>query len=86
MGKTHQAGWVPLRGKMWYGYFRRRVLDPTTEENRVDIVCIQLGTKSKLTKSGARDALRMEVAKQTGQNVGGRVLKGQFHDLRMVRS
>jgi hypothetical protein len=75
MGKTHQAGWVSLRGKMWYGYFRRRVLDPTTEENRVDIVCIQLGTKSKLTKSGARDALRMEVAKQTGQNVGGRVLK-----------
>ena len=78
MGKTHQAGWVPLRGKMWYGYFRRRVLDPTTEQNRVDIVCIQLGTKSKLTKSGARDALRMEVAKQTGQNVRGRVLKGQF--------
>ena len=75
MGKTHQAGWVSLRGKMWYGYFRRRVLDPTTEENRVDIVCIQLGTKSKLTKSGARDALRMEVARQTGQNVGGRVLK-----------
>jgi integrase len=75
MGKTHQAGWVSLRGKMWYGYFRRRVLDPKTEENRVDIVCIQLGSKTRLTKSGAREALRMEVAKQTGQNLGGKVLK-----------
>src|SRR5580698_6787835 len=75
MGKTHQAGWVSLRGKMWYGYFRRRVLDPRTEENRVDIVCIQLGSKTRLTKSGAREALRMEVAKQTGQNLGGRVRK-----------
>ena len=75
MGKTHQAGWVSLRGKMWYGYFRRRVLDPKTEENRVDIVCVQLGPKTRLTKSGAREALRMEVAKQTGQNLGGRVRK-----------
>ena len=47
MGKTHQAGWVSLRGKMWYGYFRRRVLDPKTEENRVDIVCVQLGPKNE---------------------------------------
>jgi len=75
MGNSHQAGWVSLRGRVSYGYFRRRVLDPITEENRVDIVCIQLGPKTKLTKSGAREALRMEVTKQTGQNLGGRVLK-----------
>jgi hypothetical protein len=86
MGKSHQGGWVSLRGKMWYGYFRRRVLDPITEENRVDIVCMQLGPKAKLTKSGAREALRMEVAKQTGQNLGGTSPQGQCYDLRMVRS
>ncbi len=86
MGKTHQAGWVSLRGKMWYGYFRRRVLDPKTEENRVDIVCVQLGPKTRLTKSGAREALRMEVAKQTGQNLGGRVRKDSSTTVRVVRS
>ena len=56
MGNSHQGGWVSLRGKMWYGYFRRRVLDPKTEENRVDIVCIKLGPKTRLTKSAAREA------------------------------
>jgi len=29
MGTSHQAGWVVLRGKQ---YFRRRVLDPRTEQ------------------------------------------------------
>jgi integrase len=76
MGKSNQSGWVGLRGKKWYGYFRRTVLDPKTETSRVDIVCVQLGLKSKVTKSAAREALRMEVAKQTGQNLGGgRLLK-----------
>jgi integrase len=76
MGKTHQAGWVGLRGKKWYGYFRRTVLDPTTEQPKVDIVCVPLGLKAQVTKSAAREALRMEVAKQTGQNLaGGRLLK-----------
>ena len=80
MGKSHQAGWVVLRGKQWYGYFRRRVLDPITDEEGVDTVCIRLGLKTQLTKSGAREALRMEVTKQTGQNLGGRVLKDSAHD------
>lgn len=75
MGKKHQAGWVVLRGKVWYGYFRRHVLDPTTEQKRVDTVCIQLGLKSQMTKSTAREVLWVEVTKQTGQNRGGRVLK-----------
>jgi hypothetical protein len=26
MGKSHQVGWVVLRGKQYYSYFRRRVL------------------------------------------------------------
>ncbi len=76
MGKTNQAGWVGLRGKKWYGYFRRTVLDPQTEQPKVDIVCVPLGLKTQVTKSAAREKLRMEVAKQTGQNLaGGRLLK-----------
>src|SRR6266851_4061048 len=75
MGKSHQAGWVVLRGKRWYGYFRRRVLDPTTEEEQAKPVCILLKLKSEMTKSEAREALRMEVTKQNGQNLGSKVLK-----------
>ena len=75
MGKSHQAGWVVLRGKRWYGYFRKRMIDPKTEEELVDTVCIRLGLKSEMTKSKAREALRAVVTKQTGQNLGGRVLK-----------
>ena len=76
MGKSHQAGWVSLRGKRWFGYFRQTVLDPETNEERVKKVCVKLALKSKMTKSEARDALRMEVTKQTGQNLAGsRVLK-----------
>ena len=75
MGKSHQTGWVSLRGKRWFGYFRQTVLDPETNEERVKKICIKLALKSKMTKAEARDALRTEVTKQTGQNLGGRVLK-----------
>jgi len=76
MGISHQAGWVVLRGKRWYGYFRRRVLNPTTNEEQEDTVCVLLELKSKMTKAEARDSLRIEIAKQTGQNLGGgKVLK-----------
>ena len=75
MGKSHQAGWVSLRGKRWFGYFRQTVLDPETNEERVKKICVKLALKSKMTKGEARDALRIEVTKQTGQNLGGRVLK-----------
>ena len=30
MGTSYQKGWVSLRGKKWYGYFRRTILDPET--------------------------------------------------------
>jgi hypothetical protein len=76
MGKSHQAGWVVLRGKRWYGYFRKRVLNPITNEEEAKPVCIPLNLKSKMTKSDARDALRVEVTKQTDQNLAGiKVLK-----------
>src|SRR5579862_2772291 len=67
---------VVLRGKRWYGYFRKRVLNPITNEEQEDTACVLLDLKSKMTKSEAREALRLEVARQTGQDLGeGRVLK-----------
>ena len=32
MGTSYQKGWVRLRGKKWYGYFRRMEIDPSTSE------------------------------------------------------
>jgi integrase len=76
MGKSHQAGWVVLRGKRWYGYFRKRVLNPTTNEEEAKPICVPLDLKSKMTKSEARNALQAEVTKQTSQNLAGsKVLK-----------
>ena len=75
MGVSHQAGWVVLRGKKWYGYYRRRVLDPETEQERVDTECVRLGLKSQMTKFEARDALRAEITKQTAQVPDGKIRK-----------
>lgn len=74
MGKSHQRGWVVLRGKKWYGYYRRTVLDPIKNEQKVDVVPVILGQKSRLTKFQARERLEQEIAKQNGQNPGGRVM------------
>ena len=76
MGNSHQAGWVLLRGKRWYGYFRKRIINPITNEEEAKLVCVPLDLKTKMTKSQARDVLRTEVMKSTGQNLAGsRVLK-----------
>lgn len=75
MGKKHQAGWRAPRGKVWFGDFRRCVLDPTTKQKQVNTVCVHLGLKSQMTKSTAREVLWAEVTTQTGQNLGGRVCK-----------
>jgi len=50
MGKSDQAGWVSLRGKRWFGYFRQTVIDPESNEERVKRVCVKLALKSKMTK------------------------------------
>jgi hypothetical protein len=50
MGKSHQAGWVSLRGKYWYGYFRQTVLDPETNEERVKKGTCQTRPQSKMNK------------------------------------
>jgi len=76
MGNSHQAGWVLLRGKRWYGYFRKRIINPITNEEEAKLVCVPLDLKTNMTKSQARDVLRTEVMKSTGQNLAGsRVLK-----------
>ena len=74
MGKSHQRGWVVLRGRKWYGYYRRTVLDPITNEPKVDVIPIVLGPKSELTKFQARERLEQEVTKQTGMDSGSRVM------------
>jgi hypothetical protein len=61
--------------KQWFGYFRQTVLDPETGEERVKKVCVKLALKTKMTKLQAQEALRAEVTKRTGQNLGGRILK-----------
>jgi hypothetical protein len=55
MGKSQQSGWVSLRGKYWYGYFRETTLDPDTEEERVKKIPIRLGLKTQEAQS-ARSA------------------------------
>jgi len=57
MGKSHQKGWVVLRGKKWYGYFRREVIDPETNQLTTNIIPVVLGPKSELSKFEAKDAL-----------------------------
>lgn len=75
MGKSHQTGSIVLRGKRWYGYYRKEVIDPITEDGRVVRIVVRLGLKSQMTKPGAREALRAEIAKQTGKIPDGRILK-----------
>jgi integrase len=75
MGISHQTGSIVLRGKAWYGFYRKEVIDSTTENVRSVRVCVRLGLKSQMTKLKARDALKAEIAKQTGQLADGRVLK-----------
>ena len=75
MGKSHQTGSLVLRGKRWYGYYRREVVDPTTDTVRVVRVVLRLGLKSQTTKLAAREALRTEIAKQTGKIADGRTLQ-----------
>ena len=74
MGKSHQRGWVVLRGKKWYGYYRRTVFDPTTNQQKVDVIPVVLGLKSQLTKFQARERLEQEITKQTGHDSGARVM------------
>jgi hypothetical protein len=67
MGTTYQRGYVTPRGKQWYGYYRKTANDPATNEPKSVRVPVNLGPKSKLTKTEARQALEREITKQLGQ-------------------
>jgi len=67
MATTNQRGYVTPRGKQWYGYYRKVVTDPTTNEQKSVRVPVGLGLKSKMTKTEARQALEREITKQLGQ-------------------
>jgi hypothetical protein len=71
MGTSHQRGYITPRGKQWYGYFRKIVNDPVTNEERTDRVTVILGLRSKMSKSEAREALQREITKQNGQPGSG---------------
>ncbi|HET9183743.1 MAG TPA: tyrosine-type recombinase/integrase [Candidatus Angelobacter sp.] len=71
MGKSYQKGYVALRGQKWYGYFRKTVLDPATEDERHVRVAVILGQKSQMTRSEAREALEREITKKLGQAGNG---------------
>lgn len=66
MGKSHQKGWVSVRGKKWYGYFRRTVIDPKTREPKIVSTPVALGLKSEMTKYEARERLELEITRLTG--------------------
>lgn len=67
MGKSHQKGWVSVRGKKWYGYFRRTVIDPKSNEPKTVSTPVALGLKSEMTKYEAREKLELEIKRLTGQ-------------------
>ena len=74
MGKSNQRGWIVLRGKKWYGYFRRIVLNPTNNQRKTDTISVVLGLKSQMTKYQAREALEREITKQIGPDIGRKVM------------
>ena len=75
MGKSHQKGWVSVRGKKWYGYFRRTVIDPSTHQPKTVSTPVALGLKSEMTKYEAREKLELEIRRLTGQIAEDGVVK-----------
>jgi hypothetical protein len=73
-GHSQQRGWVVARGKKWYGYFRRTVMDVADNEMKTSIVPVVLGARSQMTKFKAREELEREMTKLSGQSNGNRIL------------
>ncbi len=67
MGTSYQRGWVSLRGKKWYGYFRRTILDPQTLHPKTISSPVLLGLKGEMTKPQAREKLATEITRLSGQ-------------------
>src|SRR5947209_20367556 len=84
MGKSNQRGWIVLRGKKWYGYFRRTVLNPTNNQCKTDTIPVVLGLKSHMTKYQAREALEREITKQIGPDIGRKVMSDRSLTFRLL--
>lgn len=67
MGTSYQKGWVEVRGKKWYGFYRRTVLDPETNTQKTVKMPVILGLKSAMSKFQAREKLAQEITRSTGQ-------------------
>jgi integrase len=70
MGISHQKGWVRLRGKKWYGYFRRTELDPANSQSKLNVAQVILGTKPEMSKYEAREKLERKIVRLGGQSTG----------------
>ena len=70
MGSSYQRGWVRLRGKKWYGYFRRTELDPATGQPKPAVAQVILGLKTEMSKSQAREKLECEISRLGKQPTG----------------
>jgi hypothetical protein len=57
MGTSYQKGWVEVRGKKWYGFYRRAILDPETNAPKIVRTTVILGLRSEFTKTQAREKL-----------------------------
>lgn len=67
MGTSYQKGWVEVRGKKWYGFYRRTILDPETNTAKTVKMPVILGLKSAMSKFQAREKLAQEITRTTGQ-------------------
>src|ERR1700744_4729157 len=67
MGTSYQKGWVEVRGKKWYGFYRRTILDLETNEPRTIRTTVILGLKAGMTKFQAREKLAQEITRLSGQ-------------------
>jgi hypothetical protein len=85
MGKSHQRGWVVERGKKWYGYYRKIVLDPITNEKKTDVLSVILGLKFQLTKGAAQEALQKENSKADGAESWRQDHEGRLGHFWLVR-
>jgi integrase len=70
MRESSQRGWITPRGKKWYGYFRKTVVDSTTNEQKRVRIPVALGLRSKMTKVEAQEALDYQIAIRTGIQCG----------------
>ena len=74
MGHSQQRGWVVARGKKWYGYFRRTVMDVADNKMKTSIIPVVLGARSQMSKFKAREELEREMIKLSGQSNGNRIM------------